>query len=84
MPKDEDYVFQCLHCKQPFVIAAKDFNCKILRHGVFRVTNQPMNPHAAKEECERLVKEEKIYGCGKPLRIVKQNESYILEICDYI
>ena len=79
-----DYIFTCLHCNQPFLIYFKDFNCKILRHGVYRDTKQYMNPHASKEECEQLVKEEKIYGCGKPLRIVKKGDGYDLEICDYI
>jgi hypothetical protein len=43
-----------------------------------------MNPHASKEECDQLVKDQKIYGCGKPLRIVKKEDTYELEICDYI
>ena len=79
-----DFIFTCLHCNEPFVIFKKDFNCKILRHGVLRDSSTPMNPHASKEECDKLVKEEKIYGCGKPLRIVKKDGSYIVEICDYL
>jgi uncharacterized protein with gpF-like domain len=80
----KDFVFTCLHCKEPFVVAEKDFNCKILRHGVFKHNIQPMNPHASQTECEQLVKEEKIYGCGKPLRIIKKENEYVVEICEYI
>lgn len=77
----KDFVFICLHCGEPFVIRDSEFNCRILRHGVYRDTMQPMNPHAPKEECERLIHEEKIYGCGKPLRITAAN---VLEMCNYV
>jgi hypothetical protein len=77
-------VFICLHCKDPFVISRRDFNCKILRHGVMKDTMKPMDPHAHRTECERLVREGLIYGCGKPMRIVVSGNEYVLEICEYI
>jgi hypothetical protein len=43
-----------------------------------------MNPHASKEECERLVREGLIYGCGKPMLIVRKTDEYGVEGCDYI
>jgi hypothetical protein len=46
-----------------------------------------MNPHASKEECERLVREGLIYGCGKPMLVVKKSpppDEYGVEGCDYI
>ena len=82
-----DHVFTCLHCGQPFVVRAAEFNCRILRHGVYRATMEPMNPHAPREECERLVATGAIYGCGKPLRIMNQKDAsgnYVVEICEYI
>lgn len=89
MPRDrgKDYVFTCLHCGDPFVVQGNDFNCRILRHGVVKATMEPMNPHAARAECERLVREGLIYGCGKPMRITRRCDmsgNYELEICDYI
>jgi hypothetical protein len=82
-----NYILTCAHCNEPFLIYETDFNCKILRHGVLKATMQPMNPHASKEECERLVREGLIYGCGKPMLIVRKpappNE-YGVEECDYI
>ena len=80
----EDFVFVCLHCGEPFVIARKDFNCKILRHGVLKATGQPMDPHAPETECTRLVQDELINGCGKPLRIKETENGYVVEICDYV
>ena len=82
-----NYIFTCVHCNDPFIIYERDFNCKILRHGVMKATMQPMNPHASKEESESLVRERLIYGCGKPMRIVKNKDIsgyYIVENCEYI
>lgn len=38
----------------------------------------------AKNECDNLINNNVIYGCGKPLRIIKINDIYDVEICDYI
>ena len=89
--KEHIYVFTCLHCNQPFVIHDTDFNCKILRHGVYKHNLQPINPHAPKEECDALVASEQIYGCAGPLLITKgsagsvgSDSDYSVTICDYI
>jgi len=87
-----DYTFTCLHCHEPFVIAYKDFNCRILRHGVFKSTLEPIPPHSTKEECEALLQSGMIYGCTGPLQIVDlsasgmdtPNGNFMLVICDYI
>ena len=84
-----DHVFICLHCQQPFVIHGNDFNCRILRHGVFKENLQPIPPHATKDECEALLRAGTIYGCAGPLQIVATSATptpndYQLIICDYI
>jgi len=84
-----DYVFICIHCQEPFVISHTEFNCRILRHGVYKATLQPINPHASKDECDAFVKNGLIFGCGKPLRIVNSMvndaaEQYSIIDCDYI
>ena len=92
-----DHIFTCIHCKEPFVIAHKDFNCQILRHGVYRHNLQPINPHASKEECETLIHDGLIFGCAGPLQIVEKvagagegagegtaGPGYDIIICDYI
>ena len=68
---NKDYVFTCLHCNETFVINMKDFNCKILRHGVYKHNLQQINPHASKEECDMLVATGRIYGCAGPLQIIE-------------
>ena len=81
----------CLHCQEPFVIAHKDFNCRILRHGVYKHNMQPINPHASKEECEALLRDGMIFGCAGPLQIVEKvagegtaGPGYDIIICEYI
>ena len=39
-----------------------------------------MNPHLGQADCEELIKNDMIYGCGKPFRIV--NDEAI--VCEYI
>ena len=85
-----DHVFICLHCQQPFVIHGNDFNCRILRHGVFKENLQPIPPHATKDECNALVQSGTIYGCAGPLQIVAGggagggDGAWDVVICDYI
>lgn len=81
-----DHVFTCLHCQEPFVISHNEFNCRILRHGVYKHNLQPINPHATKEECDALLRDGTIYGCAGPLQIVastSESTLYCLRICDY-
>ncbi len=70
-----EYIFKCCHCSQFFIIHKNDFNCKILRHGVYKNNLKPINPHASKQICDKLFNDKLIYGCGKPLLIVKDNEN---------
>jgi hypothetical protein len=83
-----DYIFICIHCQEPFVIAHNEFNCRILRHGVYKNNLQPINPHASKDECDGLVKDELIFGCAKPLQIIETADGsvdkYAIIVCDYI
>lgn len=73
----------CPHCQQ--LIEIEQINCSIFRHGVYRVTYQQINPHAPKQECDRLFLDGLIYGCGKPFRVITQSdESLVAEACDYI
>lgn len=87
------YVFLCPHCQTFIQVERNAINCAIFRHGYFynreqtgqlTLTNQ-MNPHTPKEECERLVRENKIVGCGKPFQLVRgESNSYLVKICNYI
>ena len=79
-------MIKCPHCNEYIIIYKKDFNCKIFRHGVYKNNNKQINPHLNKNECDRLFKEGLIYGCGKPFKLIinEQENKYLTEICDYI
>lgn len=75
------YIFECLYCKNMIMVFDTEINCRIFRHGVYKDTYMQINPHASKTECDRLVTNGLIFGCGKPFRI---NESKTcIETCDY-
>ena len=61
-------VVVCPHCNEKIEII--EINCGIFRHAQFKNNSKQLDPHATKEECERVVKEELIYGCGKPFKII--------------
>ena len=58
----------CPHCGVTIEIIS--LNCGIFRCGIFKSNGQQMNPHASKEYCEKIVKEQLIFGCGKPFCII--------------
>jgi hypothetical protein len=70
-------ILSCPHCKGEIIILK--LNCKIFRHAVFKDGKQ-LNPHASKEECERVVRENLVYGCAKPFQIIDGKAIK----CDYI
>jgi len=72
-------IVDCPHCNIPIII--DELNCRIFRHAVFKNTNQQINPHTSKIECEYFITNDLIYGCGKPFKITDNNN---VEICDYI
>jgi hypothetical protein len=77
-----DLIITCPHCQVPVLI--EQLNCKIFRHAILKSTNQQINPHASKSECDHYVTNDLIYGCGKPFRIVITENTITPEICDYI
>lgn len=82
---DIDYfVKPCPHCDQCILLLKSEINCRIYRHGVFKNTMTQIDPHSSKELCEKYVKEDLIYGCGKPFYIEIIESDIILYICDYI
>ena len=67
----------CPHCLSYTLI--DQLNCGIFRHAIFK-DGSDVPPHSSKEECDRFVELDLIWGCGKPFRII--NEKLIK--CDYI
>ena len=74
-------IVSCPHCNQHIMIYFKEFNCKIFRHGIFKDSHQQIDPHLSKIECDNLVRNNLIYGCGKPFRL---KDDLSTEICGYI
>lgn len=75
-------ILSCPHCKIPVII--EELNCHIFRHGVLIETGKQIDPHLEKRMCEKLIKDNLIYGCGKPFQIVKNEDTFLAVICDYI
>ena len=80
----EYIVIQCPHCKDSVLIYLKELNCHIFRHGIYKNNLKQIDPHLNKEHCDNLYQNNLIYGCGKPFKIIKKDEEYLSEICDYI
>ena len=81
---DDYIIIKCPHCQQLIMTYAKEFNCKIFRHGILKENYKQIDPHLPKKECDRLAKEKLIYGCGKPYQILYKDNKWIAEKCDYI
>lgn len=82
-------IVKCPHCDD-FILIEK-LNCCIFRHGILKCNGKQIDPHASKKQCDLLIKNNEIYGCGKPFRIIVSKKEEILkeeiykaEICDYI
>lgn len=78
------YIYNCPHCNGTIMTEEKETNCKIFRHGVYKKSGNQINPHEKKEICDDLYEKNEIYGCGKPYRLILNNNSCSVEICDYI
>jgi len=78
-----DLCIECPHCNDLVII--EELNCCIFRHGVFKNSGIQICPHASKEVCDNLVKNNSIYGCGKPFELIfcKNSNKYIPKICEY-
>lgn len=84
MQNANDLVFVCPHCNDNVIINIREINCGIFRHAYYKNSMQQIPPHESKDNCDKLVQEEMIFGCAKPFQIVKENDEYIIRICDYI
>lgn len=76
---DSINIIKCPHCDQHIEIIA--LNCRIFRCGVYKNTNNQINPHLDESSCKELKKKDIIYGCGKPFTILHNGT---VAICDYI
>ena len=63
----------CPNCGASIVI--ESVNCGIFRCGVYKLSKQPIDPHAAKPTVDRLLKEKSIWGCGQPFQLMVLRDS---------
>ena len=77
-------IINCPHCGD--IMEIIEINCAIFRHGSLKTNFIQINQHATKDECDILFNQNLIYGCGKPFKLVKKENSLEYEtiICDYI
>lgn len=84
--------FPCPHCEFYTMVNIHEVACSIFRHGSYFVSTpqgnviqtQQINPHTPKNICDQLVTEKKIIGCGKPLKMDRVGNSFVVRKCDYI
>ena len=78
-----DKIVICPNCDE--LVMINELNCCIFRHGTMIDSGQQIDPHTSKEDCEELVKSGKIYGCGRPFKIVVlEDGQWEIQKCDYI
>jgi hypothetical protein len=77
-----DIIVSCPHCNE-FILIEK-INCGIFRHGIFKHNEKQIDPHSTKEICEHYIRNNMIYGCGKPFQIILENNIIKTFICEYI
>lgn len=80
--KNTNFEVQCPHCEEYVMI--EQINCAIFRHGVMKTNLAQINPHLAKLECDKLKEQDLIYGCGKPFKVINENNEWKAIECDYI
>ena len=78
----EEPILICPNCNVYVII--KKINCAIFRHGYFKNNNNQIDPHASKELCDYYIRENLIYGCGKPFKLIINDNKLESVICDYI
>lgn len=71
----------CPQCGEYIII--HELNCGIFRHAIYK-SGEQIDPHMKEKDCQQLLKEKRIFGCGKPFRIIVKDGVYVAEVCDYI
>jgi hypothetical protein len=80
---EDFYIFNCPHCEDEIIVKKNELNCKIFRHAIYTHNYEQVNPHLSKNECEKLINEQKVYGCCKPFEIINKNNKFYATICEY-
>lgn len=89
--KDNDLlIFDCPHCNLPTQVLIAELACRIFRHASyfeqkndFRIPTNQVDPHLPQEQCEQLVREDRVIGCCKPFEIIVDGDIYKVQTCEY-
>jgi hypothetical protein len=82
MTENDVNLLLCPNCNEYFIM--EKLNCGIFRHGVIKENGKQMDPHSSKDLCDYYIRENKIYGCGKPFQVLLINNKLETKICHYI
>lgn len=74
------FYFNCPHCNLMCQVEKAEIKCTIFRHAVFKKNYEFVPPHSSKEVCDFWIKNDLVYGCGKPF----QFDGKSVKIIDYI
>ena len=81
---EDFHVLECPNCGGGVIVHKNELNCCIFRHGTYKSSGEPINPHAPETECTRLLDSGVIEGCGKPFRAITVDGKVVLEVCGYL
>ena len=65
------FIINCPYCGEPTEIIS--YACRIYRHGYYKHNNKQIGQHIKEATVDRLLRDNKIYGCGRQFRIGKNN-----------
>ena len=86
--ESQSYIFACPNCNEFIQVLRSQTACCIFRHGIFKHNGEQVPPHSAKELCDSLKETGRIYGCGKPFKIIlttiPEFPHGYAEMCGYI
>ena len=80
---EDFFFFNCPNCNEEIIVNKNELNCKIFRHAIFKDSYKQIDPHLQKIYCDKLVEEDKIFGCSKPFEIVRRDVKLYVVKCDY-
>jgi len=79
----EYIIISCPHCNDQIQIYLKEIKCAIYRHGVYKSNYKQIDSHLNEENCNNLIENDLIYGCGKPYQLIKVINEWKVISCEY-
>ena len=80
--KETNQVITCPHCGGGVFV--EQINCGIFRHASLKANLSQVNHHMGKEELDKLIEDDIIWGCGKPFKVDIIDKGFNVYECDYI